>query len=151
MSQVGCVFSFDHAEDVDDLRHVVRDAWTACLHEYLQVITMRLVDPQYSQRFFNSTFHDIYEFYFFSKELDTKSMGNWQVWRAWRYIRPLVVKYVLKSDKEKQEIIKRLDHGYACDVFALCFRCSLILGRPPKAAADMAGQRVKFPNANGTR
>jgi hypothetical protein len=99
---------------------------------------MRLVDAQYSQRFFNSTFHDSYEFYYFSKELNDPEFSNNQVWRAWRYIRPLVTKYVPESEDKLLEKIRELDYGYGCDFFAILFRISLILGRPPKATAEKA-------------
>src|SRR5947207_10393464 len=128
MPQVTRVLSWNHSADVYALREIVQEAWIACLQEYLQIVTMRLVDAQYSRQFFNSTFHDSYEFYYFAQELNDPKFSNSQVWRAWRYIRPLVTKYVPESEDKLLGTIRDLDHGYDCDLFAILFRLSLILG-----------------------
>jgi hypothetical protein len=138
MAKVARVLSLDPSQDVVDLRDVVQESWTACLHEYMQIVIMRLVDAQYSQKFFSSTFHDIYEFYFFSKELNDPKFPNRRVWRAWRYIRPLVLKYADDSDPQLVETIRRLNHGYTYHLLAWSFKLSFIVGPPPIAAADKA-------------
>ena len=73
---------------VNILKALVRHAWKLCIIEYFQVVAMRLVDPQYSQYYFNSAIHDSVEFQKFSEELNGKEFQNRQIWRAWTYIRP---------------------------------------------------------------
>jgi len=116
------------APEVETLKGLVRTAWKICIMEYFQVVAMRLVDPQYSHCYFSSAIHDSVEFQKFSEELNSVGFRNRQVWRAWTYIRPLVVKYIGRDDN-----IDRLDKGRATSVLYIV---SLSLGRFPKAASE---------------
>lgn len=123
--------SLELAEDVKTLRVLVNDAWKACIMEYFQVVTMRLVDPQYSHEYFTSSLHDSIEFQKFSQELnDNKEFRNRQIWRAWTYIRPLVVKYI---NENKDGRIGHLDKGRRHSVW---HNLGLVFGRLPRAISE---------------
>ena len=117
------------APEVDVLRGLVKDAWKNCIVEYFQVVAMRVVDPQYSYFYFNATLHDSVEFTKFCKELNNEEFQNRQIWRAWTYIRPLVVKYVGEQTGEVERLDRGLNH-------ATWFRFDLILRGFPEATFE---------------
>lgn len=96
------------ADDVKALRGVVAEAWSQCMWEYFQLVTLRLIDPKYSRDYIDSCLSDSVEFNNFSRQLNSDEFRNRQVWRAWHYIRELVIKYHQTSDDKR---IARLDKG----------------------------------------
>jgi hypothetical protein len=90
------------------LRAVVNDAWTQCTWEYFQLATLRLVDPNYSRKYIKNCLNDSVEFNNFVRQLDDTSFRPRQVYRAWHYVRALVVKYTPESE---QHTYKTLDDG----------------------------------------
>ena len=91
---------------VDTLKVLVTEAWTRCLWEYVQLAILRLVDPQYSQKFIANCLNDYVEFNNFMRQLNDDRFRSRRVYRAWYYIRPLVMKYLPEGT---EEIYKDLD------------------------------------------
>ena len=115
--------------DVDVLKELVRDAWDGCVFEYFQLITIRLIDPKYSQKYTPSALHDAVVINNLSKELSGPDFRNRQVWRAWHYIRAMVVKYVDESDGR----IQQMDRAAAESIH---FKITRLLSKPPQATSD---------------
>jgi hypothetical protein len=116
------------APEVDDLNAVTLEAWKACILEYIRVVAVRVIEPQHSHSYFNSALHDSVEFKKFSGGLET-GFSNRQVWRAWTYIRPLVVKYL----SETHDTVIKLDKGRAN---SWVHKLNWVLGNLPKAASE---------------
>jgi len=92
---------------VNHLLGIVADAWSRCIWDYFQLVTLRLVDPHYAQRYIESCLKDFVEFNNLTRQLKSTELRNKQVWRAWDYIRELVIKYQTIDDIR----IATLDHG----------------------------------------
>ena len=97
--------SLDLQPDVHVLTDCVKKAWAKCTFEYFQLMPMKLVDEQYTLDYLNPTLHDAIIFRNFFDDLNSSDFRNRQVWQAWHYIRPLVVKYLDSNDQ-----ITHLDH-----------------------------------------
>jgi hypothetical protein len=126
------------ADDVQALRRIVNEAWFQCLSEYFQLVTLRLIDPKYSRDYIDSCLSDAVEFNNFTRQLDSHEFRNRQVWRAWHYIRELVVKY---QDSDG-ETIARLDKGARESTrfkFIQCFG-----GNLPKAHSERGRPKRKL-------
>jgi hypothetical protein len=115
--------------DVDVLKDLVREAWGACILEYFRLITIRLMDPKYSQKYTHSTLHDVVVINNLSKELNGPDFRNRQVWRAWHYIRAMVVKYVDEFDGRVQQ----MDQATANSIH---FKITRLVSKPPQATSD---------------
>jgi len=99
--------------DVDILKGLVIKAWTICKYEYIQLLAMSYIKKEYSLDFLSSTMYDSVELSKVSRDLDSKEYRNRKVWRSWRYIRPIVVKYIPKSESAE---VTRLDNGLDASV-----------------------------------
>ena len=97
------------ADDVKSLRGLVSEAWAQCIWDYLQLVTLRLVDPNYPRQNINQCLSDSVEFNNFSQQLNGPDFRNRQVWRAWFYIQDLVIKYLPQGDGR----IARMEQGTA--------------------------------------
>jgi hypothetical protein len=93
--------------DVKALRDLVSEAWAQCIWDYLQLVTKRLVNRTYPRHHINQCLSDSVEFNNFSQQLNGPEFRNRQVWRAWFYIRELVMKYLPKDDGR----IVRMEQG----------------------------------------
>jgi hypothetical protein len=96
------------AKQEETLKAVVNEAWTQCTWEYFQLATLRLVAPDYSRKYIKNCLNDSVEFNNFVRQLDDPSFRPRQVYRAWHYVRALVVKYTPDDAKENY---KPLDDG----------------------------------------
>jgi hypothetical protein len=90
------------------LREVVDIAWTQCTWEYFQLATLRIVVPDYTRKYIKNCLNDSVEFNNFVRQLNDTSFRPRQVYRAWYYVRALVVKYTPDNQKDKY---KCLDDG----------------------------------------
>lgn len=115
---------------VNLLRGIVADAWARCILDYFQLVTLRLVDQYSAQSYIDSCLNDSAEFNNFTRQLLGPEFRPKQVWRAWGYIRELVIKYRPGDMK-----INVLDAGTRESVR---FKLSQFLsGNPPKATVLM--------------
>lgn len=133
----------DLAKDVTSLKELVKEAWRTCTVEYFQLIIKRLVNPTEPQEFTKSVLHDLVVFKTFSEELLANTFRNRQVWRAWHYIRELVVKYIPKIGDKLDSRIIALDNGLDDSVR---FKLTTSLATPPRAAPE----RTKRPDSKIT-
>jgi hypothetical protein len=116
------------AEEVERLKKVVAAASAACAWEYFELVTLRALDPLYARNYVDSCQNDLVEFNNFSRQLHGPNFKNRYVYRAWYYIKALVVKYTPPGDG----MIERLEGGAKASIR---FRLSQFLGSPPKAAS----------------
>lgn len=116
--------------DVTDLLGIVTDARSRCIWDYFQLVTLRLVDPHFAQSYIESCLNDSVEFNNLIRQLKDTELRHTHVWRAWYYIRELVIKY------RPQDIrIGRLDKG---ERESTRFKWGKFLaGSPPKATILM--------------
>lgn len=112
------------------LRAVVDEAWTHCVWEYLQLATLRLKYREYSQKYIRNCLQDSVEFNNLVRQLNDKSFRDRQVYRAWYYIRPLVVKYLPKSAADNY---KDLDNGSGKSAMFMVVR---LVGDLPRAEPE---------------
>ena len=113
-----------------DLLGIVAEAWSRCIRDYFQLVTLRLVDPHFAQSYIESCLNDSAEFNNLTRQLTSSELGNTQVWRAWYYVRELVIKY--RPDDIR---IGRLDKGAR---ESTRFKWGQFLtGSPPKATILM--------------
>jgi hypothetical protein len=115
----------DLGDDVAHLKELVKEASGACTIEYFQLIAMLCVNKKYSEQYTKSVLHDLVVFNGFSEELHSLAFRNRHVWRAWYYIRDLVVKYV-----DENHSVVRLDAGRADSIW---FSLTTAWRMPPKA------------------
>jgi hypothetical protein len=120
--------SCDLAPAVEDLKDLTLEAWKACIKTYIRVAAVRVIEPQHSHSYFKSALHDSVEFKKFWDQFET-GFSNRQVWRAWTYIRPLVVKYLGETEGK----VVKLDKGCAN---SWLHKLNFVLGKLPKAASD---------------
>src|SRR5204862_4010957 len=92
---------------VEDLKDLVNDAWIRCLQDYFQLVTVRLMNPAKTQSYIDSCLNDSVEFNTLTRQVYRTDFQNKQVWRAWHYIRELVIKYRRETDIR----IPRLEQG----------------------------------------
>lgn len=108
--------SRDPSDNVETLRGVIAEALMLCMVEYFQLVTLRLADAKYCRDYLDACLNDAAELNDFGQQLDSVGFRRKQIWRAWQYIRELVVKYLPADDPT----ITNLDKG-AKDSLALRF------------------------------
>ena len=59
----------------------------------------KLIDEQYTLDYLNPALHDAIIFRNFFDDLSSSDFRNRQVWQAWYYIHPLIVKYMESNDQ----------------------------------------------------
>jgi hypothetical protein len=92
---------------VKALRGVASEALYQCISDYILIVTLRVIDPHYSQKYIRACLRDGVEFKNFFSQIDSPRFRSRHVWRAWHYIRELVVKYIGEGDSQ----VKLLDTG----------------------------------------
>ena len=112
--------------EVDVLRPLVYEAWNNCTIDYIQLRIAALAskDEPYND-YLRQAVRDLASFKTFSSDLEPSRFPNRYVWRAWHYIRPLVIKYI--SDTENDGRIQRLDDGKQRS-FIQFWLCGLVSG-----------------------
>lgn len=125
--QIPCPSTATTRSQTELLRVVIDEAWSHCLWEYLQLATLRLKDREYSQKYLRNCLKDSAEFNNVVRQLNHSSFRDRQVYRAWYYVRPLVIKYLPQSASEDY---KPLDEGSGRSAMFMVVK---LIGDLPKA------------------
>ena len=96
--------------EVEVLKTLVGRAWDNCKIEYIQlrVAAITVADESYDDRI-AEIIYDMESFKNFHSDVTSDKFRNRYIWRAWHYIRPLVMKYI--PDWENHGEFDRLDKG----------------------------------------
>lgn len=130
--------SRDLAKDVADLNELVERATRACTIEYFQLITVPLIRPTETQQYPKSTLNDLVVFNIFTQDLHSQRFRSRYIWRAWWYIRDLILEYIPGADNR----VKSLNDGMAG---SLWFKLTTAFWKPRTAEFEKrtANGRVK--------
>lgn len=115
-------------QTVKMLRGVVSEAFIQCISDYIRLVTLRVLDPYYSRDYIKACLRDTVQFKDFFSQIDSSEFNKRYVWRAWHYIRELVVKYLGEKDGQIALLDKRESES-------TWFQFTKFLRRYPQAAA----------------